>query len=187
MTNGEKVFKKLSEGSPNKFWQTITNLLSVVPGRSTGITLQKSYRQPAPGSRPEKYAEAVTMPTGDIAENPFWKRDMRRNYPKTNVITQPHLAGLLTYGSRENPSPYVYLILIRIANVIRMLQSSDSKDLANVDSLSLVDVLGSKEIESKTRILDNKGMAPIPGKPYNWKHEPKAAFEDGERHNIILY
>ena len=45
------------------------------------------------------------MPAGDIADNPYWKRDMRRAYPKVSAITQGDVVGLLTVGSAADPSP----------------------------------------------------------------------------------
>ena len=43
------------------------------------------------------------MPAGDIAENPYWKRDVRRSYPKLSVVKQPDVVGLLTVGSAAAP------------------------------------------------------------------------------------
>lgn len=45
------------------------------------------------------------MPAGDIADNPYWKRDVRRAYPKLSTVTQGDAVGLLTVGSAAEPSP----------------------------------------------------------------------------------
>jgi hypothetical protein len=43
------------------------------------------------------------VPAGDIAENPYWKRDSRRAYPKYSAITQGDVVGLLSVGSAAAP------------------------------------------------------------------------------------
>lgn len=47
----------------------------------------------------------MTTPAADIADNPYWKRDVRRAYPKLSTVTQADVVGLLTVGSAANPSP----------------------------------------------------------------------------------
>ncbi|CAL1707080.1 unnamed protein product [Somion occarium] len=49
---------------------------------------------PPPGSRPERYATPATK-ASDPAQNPYWKRDVRRAYPQISVVTQDGLASLL--------------------------------------------------------------------------------------------
>jgi hypothetical protein len=43
------------------------------------------------------------VPAGDIAENPYWKRDVRRSYPKLSVVRQPDVVALLSVGSAAKP------------------------------------------------------------------------------------
>lgn len=43
------------------------------------------------------------MPAGDIADNPYWKRDVRRSYPQLSVVSQGDVVGLLTVGSQSAP------------------------------------------------------------------------------------
>lgn len=50
------------------------------------------------------------MPAGDIAENPYWKRDVRRNYPRLSVVDQGDVVGLLTVGSKASPKEDVLQI-----------------------------------------------------------------------------
>jgi hypothetical protein len=52
----------------------------------------------------------VTLPAGDIADNPYWKRDVRRNYPKLSVVNQADVVGLLTVGSKSGPKDDVLQI-----------------------------------------------------------------------------
>lgn len=59
-----------------------------------GAPLPTEHRQPPPGSRPEKFSVPSSQ-ASDVAFNPYWKRDFRRMYPKTEVVTQDELAQLL--------------------------------------------------------------------------------------------
>ena len=45
----------------------------------------------------------MTLPSGDIAENPYYKRDIRRSYPKLSVVNQAVVVGLLSVGSKSAP------------------------------------------------------------------------------------
>ena len=38
------------------------------------------------------------MPAGDIADNPYWKRDARRAYPRLSFVGQERMVGLLNAG-----------------------------------------------------------------------------------------
>ena len=79
--------------------------------RSSGIPLNPQFRNPPPGSNdPLLYNEPVTVPAGDIAENPYWKRDVRRQYPKLSVVRQPDVVGLLSVGSAAQPKEDVLQI-----------------------------------------------------------------------------
>jgi hypothetical protein len=37
----------------------------------------------------------VNYAASDPAQNPYWKRDVRRVYPQLSVVTQSELSGLL--------------------------------------------------------------------------------------------
>lgn len=45
----------------------------------------------------------MTVPSGDIAENAYYKRDIRRSYPRLSVVNQADVVGLLIVGSKSNP------------------------------------------------------------------------------------
>lgn len=45
----------------------------------------------------------MTVPAGDIADNPYWKRDTRRAYPRLSVVSQSDAVALLTVGNAEKP------------------------------------------------------------------------------------
>ncbi|KAG5925604.1 hypothetical protein E4U42_004128 [Claviceps africana] len=85
-------------------WETLRRALALDPNRSNGVPLNPYYRNPAPGSNdPATYEDPVTVPAGDIADNPYWKRDHRRHYPRLSVMNQADVASLLTLGSAASP------------------------------------------------------------------------------------
>jgi hypothetical protein len=45
----------------------------------------------------------VTLPTGDITDFNYFKRDHRRNYPQVSSFDQTRISGLLSLGNKENP------------------------------------------------------------------------------------
>lgn len=85
-------------------WEAFRRAVAICPNRSSGIPLNPWYRNPAPGSLdPQGYDDPVTIPAGDIADNPYWKRDVRRSYPKLSTVSQADVVGLLALGSAANP------------------------------------------------------------------------------------
>ncbi|TFY78480.1 hypothetical protein EWM64_g5531 [Hericium alpestre] len=80
--------------SPKGFWKKFRDAVVVNPEISSGLPLQSVNRQPPPASRPEKYSTPATK-ASDPAQNPYWKRDVRRAYPQLSVVSQPELATLL--------------------------------------------------------------------------------------------
>ncbi|KAK1778895.1 hypothetical protein QBC45DRAFT_412752 [Copromyces sp. CBS 386.78] len=85
-------------------WDRIRRALAIDPNRSNGIPLNPYNRKPAPGSLdPLSYDDPVAFPAGDIADNPYWKRDARRNYPRMSVVGQAEAVALLSVGSASHP------------------------------------------------------------------------------------
>jgi hypothetical protein len=125
-----------------------------VPNRSSGNPIVPLYRLPTPGSRQDEaaaYTDPVTLPSADIAENPYFKRDHRRNYPRTAFYDQATIAGLLSYGSAQAP---------RIAD-----GETGTKALAEVEngSLSLTQVIATSPANIVNGdILDKSGLPPVP-------------------------
>ncbi|PSK34565.1 NADH-ubiquinone oxidoreductase 21 subunit [Elsinoe australis] len=96
---------------PTGFWKRINDFFAVDSSRSTGIPMNPQFRNPPPGSNdPTMYEDPVTIPSGDIAENPYWKRDVRRSYPRLSVVRQPDVVALLTVGSAKSPKDDVLQI-----------------------------------------------------------------------------
>ena len=89
----------------------------VNPEISSGLPLPSINRMPPPGSRPEAYATPATKglssdqlfplkltqpcPASDPAQNPYWKRDVRRAYPQLSVVTQSELATFLLQSPEQ--------------------------------------------------------------------------------------
>ena len=90
--------------------QDTGELTAINPEISSGLPLQGVNRFPPPASRPERYSTPATkglrlnilhsyilwhLIASDPAQNPYWKRDVRRAYPQLSVITQDQLSQLL--------------------------------------------------------------------------------------------
>ncbi|SGZ27078.1 BQ5605_C025g10046 [Microbotryum silenes-dioicae] len=81
-----------SDTSP--FWKKVREALVVNPDISSGNPLVRAHRQPEPASREEKFSVPASK-SSDVAQNPYWKRDNRRQYPMTEVLQQSDLSALL--------------------------------------------------------------------------------------------
>ncbi|MBE7179643.1 MAG: hypothetical protein INR71_00250 [Terriglobus roseus] len=78
--------------------------LAVDSTRSSGVPLNPQFRNPPPAANdPTAYDDPVTIPAGDIAENPYWKRDVRRMYARPSAVTQGDVVALLSVGSKASP------------------------------------------------------------------------------------
>ncbi|KAI9509406.1 21 kDa subunit of NADH dehydrogenase [Russula earlei] len=86
--------------NPKGFWKKFRDAVAVDPAISSGLPLPAVNRQPPPGSRPEKYSTPATK-ASDPAQNPYWKRDVRRAYPQLSVVTQSELSALLIQHSGD--------------------------------------------------------------------------------------
>lgn len=84
-------------------YERIRRAFALDPNRSSGVPLNPYFRNPTPGSPDVPYTDPVTLPAGDIAGNPYWKRDARRTYPRRSVVTQAEQSALLTVGSAAAP------------------------------------------------------------------------------------
>ncbi|KAI0645539.1 21 kDa subunit of NADH dehydrogenase [Trametes meyenii] len=80
--------------SPKGFWKKFRDAVVINPEISSGLPLPDHNRYPQPASRPEKYSTPATK-ASDPAQNPYWKRDVRRAYTQRSVVTQAELSTLL--------------------------------------------------------------------------------------------
>ncbi|KAG5342970.1 NADH-ubiquinone oxidoreductase 21.3 kDa subunit [Termitomyces sp. T112] len=88
--------------SPQGFWKKFRDAVVVNPEISSGLPIAGLNRRPPPGSRSERYNTPATK-ASDPAQNPYWKRDVRRAYPQLSVITQEELSSLLIEHSTPQP------------------------------------------------------------------------------------
>ncbi|KAK3216501.1 hypothetical protein GRF29_8g3415928 [Pseudopithomyces chartarum] len=89
---------------PQGVWSKVKNFLAIDAGRSSGVPMNATFRNPTPAAYdPKGYDDPVTVPAADIAENPYWKRDVRRRYPQLSTVTQADAVALLEVGSAAAP------------------------------------------------------------------------------------
>jgi hypothetical protein len=89
---------------PTGIWAWFHARLSVDPTRSSGVPLNPQFRNPPPGALdPRTYDDPVTLPAADLAANPYWKRDVRRAYPRASNVAQADAVALLAVGSAAAP------------------------------------------------------------------------------------
>lgn len=91
----------------------------------------------------------MTVPAADIAENPYWQRDVRRGYPRPAVFKQNDVVGLLTLGSAAAP---------RIAKGDEGVKQLVAVKSENGMLSKVLEQVGVKEI------LQENGLPPLPGK-----------------------
>ncbi|KAF9650858.1 NADH dehydrogenase 21 kDa subunit [Thelephora ganbajun] len=96
----------LYHASPKGFWKKFRDATVVNPEISSGLPIPSLNRYPQPGSRPEKYSTPATK-ASDPAENPYWKRDVRRAFPKLSVVTQPELSAFLLQTPEKPACAYL--------------------------------------------------------------------------------
>ena len=101
------------------------------PNRSTGVPLNPQFRNPPPGALdPNSYDDPTTVPAADIADNPYWRRDVRRSYPRISAVTQGDVVGLLSVGSAANPSQKLLSGAEGSKQLVAVKQDGEEKGLA---------------------------------------------------------
>lgn len=106
MSGGPVPYWKKYTTQSRGIWEKLRQLLVLVPNRSLGNPIVKLYRSVPPGARikeAEEYSEPVSVPGTDIKNNPYFKRDHRRNYPQLKSFDQTYVSGLLQVGSAAQP------------------------------------------------------------------------------------
>ncbi|KAJ9631998.1 hypothetical protein H2203_000399 [Taxawa tesnikishii (nom. ined.)] len=139
---------------PTGIWARINNFFAVDSKRSTGIPLNPQFRNPTPGAGdPKLYDDPVTVPAADLAENPYWKRDVRRQYAQPSVITQRDVVALLTVGSKASPKEDVLQIGDAGTKQLVALKDEGEKGLA---------AFFEKDKKVLAGVLKQNGMPPLP-------------------------
>lgn len=124
-----KKFRASCFGMLRAHWPdtlSVGDAVVINPEISSGLPIQGVHRYPPPASRPEKCSTPATkgvcllLPAyssgscvrcnaaSDPAQNPYWKRDVRRAYPQLSVVTQTELSTLLIEHHEAKQQAYVH-------------------------------------------------------------------------------
>jgi hypothetical protein len=178
-------------------------------------------RQPPPGSRPEKYSTPASkgsssqplhnnrccrssflmthiphFPASDPAQNPYWKRDVRRAYPQLSVVTQSELSTLLIqhsgpaesvlphFASLRFPCCFTHLVHPRLSHRLAAPPDPTSAVTATPpQQLDLPEAIGA--ISAARKAYSTSLLPPTPPTPFKrWvperapdaPHDPNAYF-----------
>ena len=119
------------------------------------IPLNAQFRNPPPGGLdPNTYDDPTTVPAADLADNPYWKRDVRRRYPKLSSVTQGDVVALLSVGSAAAPKEDVLQIGdAGKKQLVQVKEDGEEKGLASFFQAQ-------KSLASS--VLGPDGLPPIP-------------------------
>ena len=124
------------------------------PNRSTGVPLNPQFRNPPPGANPpQAYDDPVTLPAGDIADNAYYKRDMRRSYPRVSLLSQADVVRLLSAGSEASLNDIQQIGDTETKHVVKLQDQEAGMELST---------LFSKKKEISLVIFGPDGLPPFP-------------------------
>ncbi|KAG2154400.1 NUZM, NADH-ubiquinone oxidoreductase 21.3 kDa subunit [Suillus bovinus] len=172
---------------PKGFWKKFRDAVVINPEISSGIPLAGVSRWPQPGSRPEKYSAPATK-ASDPAQNPYWKRDVRRAYPQLSVVTQPDLSSLLIQHSEAQ----AYFPLTCNHRIPAPSEAKDGEN-ANVPTKTqeTLDLTGAiAAITSVHKVYDQSKLPPKVPSPFKkWRAElaPDAPHDPNAYFPMLLY
>ncbi|KAG2234355.1 hypothetical protein INT48_007222 [Thamnidium elegans] len=132
-----------------KTWSWVKKYFSINPLSTDGMPVVGKFRTPAPASQ-GKYVYPKSKASA-ISNNPYFKRDTRRNFPRLAVYTQNDVA-LLLEGGQVNPS--------------LTAEAAADKSVATIaEAKPLVEVLNSQKLYTTSK------LAPAPrfGPQVTWK------------------
>ncbi|KAF2864072.1 21 kDa subunit of NADH dehydrogenase [Piedraia hortae CBS 480.64] len=138
---------------PTGIWAWFNRFFALDPARSSGVPINAQFRNPTPGGDYLTYDDPTTTPAADIADNPYWKRDTRRNYPRLSVVGQPDAVALLTVGSAAAPKEDVLQIGEAGQKQLVALKDEGQKGLSQFFQ---------KEKGAVKGVLAANGMPPLP-------------------------
>ncbi|EGO00266.1 NUZM, NADH-ubiquinone oxidoreductase 21.3 kDa subunit [Serpula lacrymans var. lacrymans S7.3] len=166
---------------PKGFWKKFRDAVVVNPEISSGIPVAGINRWPPPASRPEKYSTPATK-ASDPAQNPYWKRDVRRAYPQLSVVTQSQLATLLVQQSEAKavPAPSEGKEAENVEKSDLLAKSSEPLDLSAVIAT----------ITSTKKVYDESNLPPtLPTAFKRWRPElaPDAPHDPNAYFPMVLY
>ncbi|KAF9158882.1 hypothetical protein BGX20_003194, partial [Mortierella sp. AD010] len=120
------------------FWNSVRKALTINPKVSTGMPDPKEFRFIAPGGQPKAFVPSDPL-ADDIAQNPYYGRDFRRNYPRLSVYTQEEVAGLI--AAKES-----------------LAIGSGESAITKAEDLSLTEVIKN----AKTPLYTTANLPPVP-------------------------
>ncbi|KAG0267484.1 hypothetical protein BG011_004518 [Mortierella polycephala] len=133
------------------FWNTVRKALTVNPKVSSGMPDPKVFRHIAPGGQPKTFVPNDPL-ANDIAQNPYYGRDFRRNYPRLAVYSQEEVAGLIA------------------AKEALAIGSGESAIAKAGENLSLTEVLKN----AKSPLYSPTNLPPVPViRNYKWAKSPE--------------
>ncbi|KAJ1993774.1 hypothetical protein GGI25_000916 [Coemansia spiralis] len=144
-----------------KFWQAVGRRVWLSDYKDSMMP-RTTFRSPAPVSQP-KYRKPVTA-ASDIYNNPYYRRDVRRNYPRTEVYTQTDIGTLLLGTKAAEALPE--------ANG----KHADGAGAADVAVAKAKDVVEALDKLQKP-VYSASSMPPVPGTPYIYKLSPEQHAE----------
>jgi hypothetical protein len=148
-------------------WEKIRRIFAMDPNRSNGIPLNPHFRNPTPASLdPNSYDDPVTTLAADLADNPYWKRDIRRSYPRVSTVTQGDVVGLLSVGSAAKPSPKLLAGAEGSKQLVAIEREGDEKGLAAFF----------EQEKAVGSVLGDDGMPPFP--------TPRGATQHSKRYEL---
>ncbi|KAI9787809.1 MAG: hypothetical protein M1816_007457 [Peltula sp. TS41687] len=144
-------------------WERIRRFFVLDPNRSNGVPLNARFRNPPPGSNPAHYDEPVTVPAGDIAENPYWRRDTRRAYPRISFVSQKDVVARLTAQSEEGEAAAAK----GLASGQETRQEGEKQQQVQVVKKEAAEERGlsevfQRDVRSVGNVLGPDGMPPFP-------------------------
>ncbi|KAJ2818035.1 hypothetical protein FBU31_006018 [Coemansia sp. 'formosensis'] len=144
-----------------RFWQKVGSKIWL-SDYSDSMIPRTTFRSPAPASQPE-YKRPETA-ASDLFNNQYYKRDVRRNYPRTEVYTQSDVGRLLLS-----------------ANVAEALStpavSAEGAPVAEVPATVVVKDVVEALAKLQKPVYSASNMPPVPGSAYTYKLSPEQYVE----------
>ena len=139
------------------------------------------------------YTMLMRVSASDPAQNPYWKRDVRRAYPHLSVITQSELSSLLIEHSASQK--YVCFFRLSVASIIISYSSSSpaNEDASEVPATSERSIDLTEAITSITtaqKVYSESKLPPTIPTPYKrWTPElaPDAPHDQHAYFPMSLY
>ncbi|KAI7833491.1 hypothetical protein BX661DRAFT_178485 [Kickxella alabastrina] len=148
-----------------KFWNNVGKKVWLSDYKESLIPTT-TFRSPAPASQPE-YKKPV-VPASAISNNYYYKRDVRRNYPQTEVYTQSDIGRLLLGPSVAEK--------IAAPAATATAEGGAERQAATVPAVEVKDVVEALQ-KVKGPIYSAANMPPVPGTAYTYKLSPEQYTE----------